>query len=179
MGMAWANFLRCAPIRSTAGINEEYAYKIYDHAISIDEWDDNDSDSEREMGTSVRAGAEAVLKFGRLKSYVWAFQLQPAVEWVLTRGPVVLGTLWYNSMLDTDSEGIVQIKPRARPVGGHAYLWRGVDVRRAMAKCSNSWGDDWGISGEFFLPLRDLERLIAEEGECCTAIEQRLKPTQS
>jgi len=61
-------------------------------------------------------------------------------------------------------------------VGGHAYLWRGVDTRRALALCSNSWGDNWGRSGDFKLPFRDLERLIHEQGEVCSAVEQRLQP---
>ncbi|HSD52779.1 MAG TPA: hypothetical protein VLC47_01370, partial [Burkholderiales bacterium] len=51
---------------------------------------------------------------------------------------------------------------------------RGVDTRRALARCSNSWGDNWGLSGEFLLPFRDLERLIHEDGEACSAVEKRL-----
>ena len=172
---AWCNFLRAAPIRSNAGI-DQLRWDIYDQCVKIDEWDDNDHDPDRQFGTSVRAGAEVVLKLGRLKSYLWAFNLQPAIEWVLTMGPVVLGTTWYDSMFSPDNEGIVQIKPNSRMVGGHAYLWRGVDTKRAMAKCSNSWGDSYGLSGDFLLPLRDLDRLIGEDGECCTAVENRLKP---
>lgn len=176
VGMSWANFLRCAPIQSKAGVNEEYAFKIYDEAIKIDEWSDNDVDPERQFGSSVRAGAEAVLKFGRLKSYLWAFNLQPVVEWVLTQGPVVLGTNWYSSMFYPDKEGIITITPRASIAGGHAYLLRGVDTKRALASISNSWGDDWGLSGNALLPFRDLERLIHEDGEAATAVENRLKP---
>ncbi|HEY8151996.1 MAG TPA: hypothetical protein VIK51_24025 [Vicinamibacteria bacterium] len=148
-----------------------------------DPWRDNDdegklpdADSGMDSGTTIRAGAEAVTGFGRLKSYVWAFALQPAVEWVLTTGPVVLGTNWYSSLSQPDAEGVVRITANARVVGGHAYLWRGVDTRRALALCSNSWGDNWGKSGDFKLPFRDLERLIHEDGEVCSAVEQRLQP---
>ena len=112
--------------------------------------------------------------FGRLKSYVWAFSLQPAVEWVLTQGPVVLGTNWYSSLSQPDGQGIARITATARVIGGHAYLLRGVDTRKALARCSNSWGDGWGKSGDFFLPFRDLERLIHEDGEACSAVEKRL-----
>jgi len=133
-----------------------------------------DGDTGLDEGTSVRAGAEAVTAFGLLKSYVWAFALQPAVEWVLTEGPVVLGTNWYSSFRP-DAESIIRITADATVVGGHAYLWRGVDARRALALCSNSWGDDWGKSGDFYLPFRDLERLIHEDGEVCSAVQQKLK----
>jgi hypothetical protein len=125
-------------------------------------------------GTSVRAGAKAMATYGRLQSYLWAFALQPAVEWVLTKGPVVLGTDWWSSFEKPDKEGIIQITSGARVVGGHAFLWRGVDTKRALALCTNSWGDGWGKSGEFYLPLRDLERLVADDGEVCTAYEKRL-----
>jgi hypothetical protein len=87
---------------------------------------------------------------------------------------VVLGTNWYSSFARPDREGIVRIEPKAKVVGGHAYLLRGVDTRRALARCANSWGDGWGLSGEFLLPFRDLERLILEDGEACSAVEKRL-----
>ncbi len=72
------------------------------------------------------------------------------------------------------AQGIARITPTAEPVGGHAYLLRGVDTRTALARCCNSWGDSWGKSGEFFLPFADLERLIHEDGEACSAVEKRL-----
>jgi len=172
---AWCNFLRAAPIQSNRGI-DQLRWEIYDEAILIDEWTDNDSDPERQFGTSVRAGAKVITTLGRLKSYLWAFRLQPALEWVLTQGPVVLGTNWYSSFRDTNDEGIIKITPGARNEGGHAYLWRGADTRRALALCSNSWGDSWGMSGDFYVPLRDMERLINESGEACTAVEQSVKP---
>jgi C1A family cysteine protease len=60
-------------------------------------------------------------------------------------------------------------------VGGHAYLLRGVNTKTALALCSNSWGDEWGKSGDFVLSFKDLERLIHEEGECATAVEQKVR----
>ena len=180
VGHAWRNFLRCAPIQTVK--SDPSAFDIYRSAVSKDQWSDNDDEvnlpdnhSGLDFGTSVRAGAEAVTGFGLLKSYIWAFELQPAVEWVLTKGPVVLGTNWYSSFQRPDKEGIVRISENASVQGGHAYLWRGVDTRRALALCSNSWGDNWGRSGEFFLPFRDLERLIHEDGEACAAVQQKLK----
>ena len=173
VGNAWTNFLRCAPIQTTA--NESMALKIYDAAILLDEWTDNDHDTDRQMGTSVRGGAMAVTNMGRLNSYLWAFELQPAVEWVLTMGPVVLGTTWYSSMMKPDAQGIVQIKTNARSLGGHSYLWRGADTKKALAYCVNSWSDSWGLSGNFAIPFKDLETLIHDEGEACTAIQKSLK----
>lgn len=175
VGHAWANFLRCAPIKTNAGI-DQLRWDIYDWATKNDEWTDNDNDVDRQFGTSIRAGAEAVVHMGRMKSYLWAFSLQPAVEWVLTEGPVVLGTNWYSSFMSPDKEGIVKITPAARSVGGHGYLWRGADTKRGLATCENSWGDSYAKSGTFYISFRDMERLIHEQGEVATAIEQKVKP---
>jgi hypothetical protein len=180
VGFAWTNFLRCAPIQ-TSGKSCPTPFQIYRRAILLDDFPENDAeveapDSDLQSGTSVRAGAQAVMALGRLKSYVWAFTLQPAVEFVLTQGPVVLGVNWYDSFDKPNAEGIVTIAPRARVEGGHAILCRGVDTKRGLAHLSNSWGDDWAISGDCFIPLRDLERLIHEDGEVAAAIEQKLKP---
>lgn len=184
VGHAWRNFLRCAPIRTEKGGPSEF--DIYRSAVARDTWPGNDDEAQLpdrdpglDFGTSVRAGAEAVTAFGRLKSYVWEFELQPAVEWVLTQGPVVLGTNWYSSFMRPDGDGVVRILPNARVEGGHAYLLRGVDTRRALARCSNSWGDGWGVSGDFYMPFRDLERLIHEDGEVSAAVEKRLQPQQT
>jgi C1A family cysteine protease len=54
-------------------------------------------------------------------------------------------------------------------------LWRGADTKRGLALCSNSWSDFWGKSGDFYVSFRDMERLILEDGEACTALEQKLK----
>jgi len=163
-------------VQTNKGI-DALRWEIYDKAIAIDEWTDNDNDTDRQMGTSIRAGADAVMGLDRLKSYLWAFELQPAVEWVLTQGPVVLGVNWYESFFNPNPEGIITIKANDRVAGGHAILWRGADSKRALAKISNSWGDSWGISGDCYIPFRDLERLIHEDGEACAAIESRLKST--
>ena len=184
VGHAWRNFLRCAPMRTER--QGPSAFDIYRSAVLEDTMSQNDDEAQLpdgdgglDFGTTVRAGAEAVTGLGHLKSYVWAFDLQPAIEWVLTQGPVVLGTNWYSSFMNPGADGLVRITPNARVEGGHAYLLRGVDTRKALALCTNSWGDDWGVSGNFCLPFRVLERLIHEDGEACSAVQKRLtaKPT--
>lgn len=175
VGHGWKNFLRCAPKRTERG--GPSPFDIYRAAVRLDGFRDNDDeatlpdgDPGMDSGTTVRAGAKALAQAGRLTSYAWSWHLQPVIQWVLTRGPVVLGTNWYSSF-QPDAEGICRITRGAYSVGGHCYLMRGVDTKRSLARCCNSWGDGWGRSGDFYLPLSDLERLIHENGEACSAVE--------
>lgn len=177
VGHGWRNFLRCAPVRTSAVAPS--AFDIYRTAVLLDPWKDNDVEakypdfsSQLQSGTTVRAGAKAVTSLGKLDTYVWAFSLQPAIEWLLTHGPVVVGVNWYDSMSYTDSKGVVSISPNAKLEGGHCFLLRGANQRTAQVLCTNSWGNAWGKKGDFLLSFKTLERLILEDGEVCTAIQK-------
>lgn len=182
VGHAWKNFLRCAPIRTEIGPTP---WDIYRKAISVDEWTDNDAEiidinnANLQSGTSVRAGAQTMIEFGRLKSYLWAFDLQSVIEWVLTQGPLVLGINWYSTFNNPDHEGIIKLSETSTILGGHAILCRGINLKTSLATLENSWGDTWGKSGACYIPLSTLERLIHEQGECCTAIETKILPIRT
>lgn len=177
VGHGWRNFLRCAPVRTSAV--KPSAFDIYRGAILLDPWKSNDAEAKlpdfspkMQSGTTVRAGAKAVTSLGLLDTYVWAFSLQPTIEWLLTKGPVVVGVNWYDSMFTPDAKGLVTISPNAANAGGHCFLLRGANQTTAMVTCTNSWGNGWGKKGDFLLSFKDLERLISENGEVCTAIQK-------
>jgi hypothetical protein len=181
VGHAWKNFLRCKPYQTDKSGPTPYA--IYRRAVQLDAWADNDSeanlpdgDPRMASGTSVRAGAKVLQEATRIESYMWAFLLQDMIEWILTQGPVVVGTNWFSSMMDTDKDGMVRVRRNAEVVGGHAYLVRGANTRSALLTCENSWGDGWGKNGMFYVPFDDFERLLAEDGEACTALETYVHP---
>lgn len=173
----WTNFLRAAPLQTRKGIDKPY--DLYRKIVAIDEYPANDSeasapDSGLQYGTSVRAGAKVLTTEGRLAQYLWAFNLQDALHWVLSNGPVVLGTNWYTGMFSPDSKGFVRIGPGDKLEGGHCFIWRGADRKKGVARFQNSWGTGWGLGGEFLMDFSTLERLILENGEACTATEKVL-----
>ncbi len=140
---------------------------IYDWAIGLDEWADNDWDTARQFGTSVRAGAKVLQGLGLIESYGWAYDLDTAIDWLSWQGPLVIGTNWYDSMFERDRHGFLRIPNGSRVVGGHCTLVMSVDLQREAVRVLTSWRD----FGYFWLSFEDFERLIREDGECCSPTE--------
>lgn len=155
---------------------------LYCRAQSVDEWF-GDCRNPRYDGTSVRAGAKILQTEGLIGSYHWAWDAATVVQALLTQGPVVLGTWWYQGMEWPDEIGFVEAS--GSPRGGHAYVANGVRIAEGMTieeavaqnagaiRCKNSWGRGWGNNGYFWMKLATLHRLIREQGEACIATEHR------
>lgn len=153
---------------SGAVVNRMYKTpeQLYKECQAVDEWEGSNYD-----GTSVRALFKVLQGKKFISEYRWAFNLSAVVEHVLTTGPVVFGTNWYGSMMDTDALGYIRIKSGSFIVGGHAYMVKGVNVKKQALRVINSWGRSWGQNGLAWLSFTDAERLISEAGEAATAKE--------
>lgn len=169
---AWEQYLLSAPIK-----NKQWKtpVELYHEAQLRDEWEGEDYD-----GSSVRGGAKALQEFGYLKSYNWAFDVQPVVSHLLNVSPVVFGTNWYWGMFEPDREGFIHVEGAL--AGGHAYMIKGVNLDKKCPDGStgalriiNSWGENWGEKGMVWISLTDADRLIKEWGEACTAMELKFK----
>lgn len=137
----------------------------YDWCQRHDAWPDEAYD-----GTSVRAGAKYLRdEVGIVSEFRWGTSVGEVALALLERGPVVVGTWWYDSMFEPDDDGRLRIAPRARRVGGHAYVLNGVNAVERKVRVKNSWGG----AGEGFLGFDDLQRLLDEHGEACLALERR------
>lgn len=164
VGYAWKQFLQTTPRRTLVGPR---APEIYYEAQLIDEWP-----GEGYAGTSVRAGARVLANRGYLTEYIWGFDADTIINYVLTRGPVILGTNWYTGMMRPDANGWVY--PTGMLEGGHAYEVCGYSRIRTAVQCLNSWGVGWGKKGKFWLHKDELALLLAQGGEGCSAIEKRV-----
>lgn len=148
--------------------------KIYALAQTLDEFPDTPPAD----GTSVRAGFKALQKMGILSAYHWAPNISTAMNFVLSTGPMVFGTNWYDSMFDPDKHGYLNIDPKAQVAGGHAWLVCGAengrtnpDGSKGAARMQNSWGRSWGDNGRAWISYDTLSRLIKEDGEAGMGIE--------
>lgn len=168
----WKHWGMAAPIVSTRKLAKIPQYDLYREMIGIDEWTDNDNDTDLQMGTSVRAGAKVFQQHGFLTSYGWAFDADTAIDWLVTQGPLVIGINWYNGMDTPSAEGFIH--PSGGIAGGHCMCLLGWSEKRGAVYGTNSWGPGWGaLKGRFWMTGEDFERLLSEDGECCSAMEIR------
>lgn len=171
VGFGWADRINALeandPDAATfQGFTNDDAHKIYYEAKVID------GEAGQENGSSTRSGAKAVKARGLIASYAFATTTGEITLWVTSRGPVVVGTDWYEGMENPDARGLVRISGAV--LGGHEWLIVGYDPAAVGGPeyiCQNSWGDSWGVHGLFRIKVADFAQLLAAAGDACVVVE--------
>lgn len=171
--MAWEN---CTPRGRKRQQGHETALKWYDLATVKDPWPDNDYN--RKAGTSTQAGAEVAIEWGLGTHYVWAESLQAIKDFIdAGLGPVVAGTYWYRSMFKPDPYGFVTVDLASGIAGGHEWLIFGTsELNGTIYHCQNSWGEEWGDGGLFYVREPAMADLLYSGGEACAVVQTGVLP---
>ena len=167
VGYGWAHWLEDGPVTHPGPAPIVKPLSIYREAKQVDEWPGEDYD-----GTSVRAGAKVLQARGFVGEYRWAFSIGAVVNCLLERGPLVVGTDWYEGMADPEERDGGFIRATGDIVGGHCYVLNGVNTKQDKLRVKNSWGRQWGNGGHAWLSFADFAKLLREDGEACLAVEQ-------
>jgi hypothetical protein len=147
-----------------------FAQAIYHRSKQIDPWEGEDYE-----GTSVLAGAKVMQELGLVKEYRWCFKIEDVIDALLTKGPVVLGIYWHESMYSAP-EGILEVSGDI--VGGHCITAVGFKLAKDSATgedtiiLQNSWGYSWGTWGLAEIRVRDLKALLDNDGEACVVTKR-------
>jgi hypothetical protein len=187
VGFAWSHELSARP--RIIPKDAAFALEIYHRAQELDQWPGEDY-----SGTSVLAGVKAVREHMNsqgvpyIGSYRWAFGIQDVLRVLSYAGPVVLGIDWYYDMYFPDSV-THRITPTGELVGGHAILakhqkivkldpllpaqWDNLDLDKSHVRLHNSWGTNYGLGGDAFISVRDLDKLLLDGGEACIAFNRQ------
>lgn len=150
------------------------ATDLYHWAQVRDEWPGEGYD-----GTSTLGLMKALKDKGYISEYRWATDAETLVAWILTKGPVLVGTNWHYDMFMPDTDGFIE--PLGEIVGGHEWRIVGADRDKVCPDGSqgavrmvNSWGYSWGDHGRAWVSFDDLDSLIKNDGEAVTAVEIKL-----
>lgn len=172
VGASCRGWLNAGPVRNISGPS---FLDIYKAGQKIDEWP---GEEPAYYGTSVRAGFKVLKSLGYVSTYGWAFDLETALNHILTVGPMVFGTTYTTEMMRADKDGFIHYD--GQEVGGHAYLIVGAnretkcpDGSKGAIRMVNSWGRDWAQNGRAWISFKDAEALIKDYGEACTAFESK------
>lgn len=159
VGFTGANWLQNSPIRTR--VSNETGFELYRACKQIDGIPNVE-------GTYARVLLKILQDRNKVGRYLWAQQPSDVKDWILSTGPVLVGTPWLEGMFSLDADGFVRVQGNA--VGGHEYLLRGYSRPRDAYRARNSWGASWGIGrssgpwagggGEFWIKRADLENLI-------------------
>lgn len=126
-------------------------------------------------GSTVRAAMKVLQSKGVVSQYNWAFDLTTVINYVLEKGPMVVGTNWYRSMFSVDTNYNIGISGKI--AGGHAYIFIGADQNHKNKRgigaflIQSSWGKLWGNNGRAWLSFANVDRLLREQGEAAVATE--------
>ena len=160
VGFGWAQWGNTLPVNDN--FNDADGHSIYYECKVID------GEPGAENGSDVRSGAQAMKRRGRVDAYVFATTQADIEAWVQTKGPVVIGTNWYNDMFTPDAGGFVI--PTGALAGGHCYIlvdWDSSDVLTFQ----NSWGASWGSDGYFKMFAGSFASLMSQQGDACAGLE--------
>lgn len=116
----------------------------------------------QDTGSDGLAGAKACQQLGYIGSYTHAFGLDHVLA-ALQTGPLIVGTPWYNDMFNPDSH--YRVHPTGGVAGGHEYVLDGVNTTAKTLRFLNSWSDQWGYMGRFYMSYADFSSLLSQQGD--------------
>lgn len=104
---------------------------------------------------------------GIISRYEWTFTFEGFLA-ALQRQPVLIGSWWYEGLGEPDSKGVVRLS--GQQLGGHEYLANAILWDRKLIGCEQSWGEEYGAWGKFYVSFEDMEHLIMDEGDVAVPI---------
>jgi hypothetical protein len=180
VGHATKHWMLVAPTIQTKANKYPTAFDLYLEACKNDPWSENDN-GDLQFGTSVLSMFQVLKDKGYVNSYVHTRSIDDVRLWLKTKGPIVMGTDWLSSMMQTTNEGILKVDRNSPVVGGHAWILRYWSKKYDAPVMMNSWGNGFGKllpdgsrNGHGVIDPDDLLWLINRNGDCVAGTEVKV-----
>lgn len=161
VGFACAGELAAKP--AVYPVTDETGRKIFAAARAVDQ----SSGRYYRSGATLLGGLKACRAAFYFSTFLWCFGIEDTIDWIVRRGPVIMGIPWYESMYRPTKQGLLNVEgPIA---GGHAIMangyWPAHPTYGDILVLTNSRGKGWGLYGRCYLPVASAARLLQEGGE--------------
>ena len=143
-------------------VDEELAVEVYKLATTLDSI--RGTYPPDDTGSSGLGAAKALKKLGIASGYTHAFSLD-ALKSALQNGPVMVGTVWLESMFSPTSAGYVTVDRKSAVAGAHEYVISAYDTGANQFRIDNSWGESWGVRGSAWVTESDMQWLLSQQGD--------------
>jgi hypothetical protein len=110
-------------------------------------------------GATTDAAMRAARARGFISAWYFGYTMDTAHRIIAVK-PFIMGSIWYDSQMQPDAEGIIRITPNAKSVGGHLFALNAYNAKRGLWRIPQTWGD-----GDYFISDEDLHRMLREDGE--------------
>lgn len=120
-----------------------------------------------DTGSDGLTNAKVAKDRGWISGYQHATSLAACHE-AIQRGPIMVGTMWFNGMFYPDSRGVVTLTGAG--VGGHQYVGDEYDLTNDLWWFTNSWSESWGQRGRFAMSSATFQNLLNQQGDVTSMV---------
>lgn len=130
---------------------------------TYDDSNDNNPDTKEKFQLAPPAEAYSDAGKYRVKSIRALESLRDIRYELAHRNPVVIGMEVYEAFYEPKNGVLPKPNPNEKSQGGHAVMVVGYDDVQKVLIVKNSWGNDWGDKGYFYLPYEYFKFNLAGE----------------
>jgi len=125
-----------------------------------------------DTGSDGLTASKVAVEAGIIPGYRMAGDLASSLEALMDR-PGITGLPWYNSMFDADAGGLMTVNRASGMAGGHELCVDEIvaaddpdnGTGKMLVGGPNSWGEEWGAQGRWYLTADDWWSLRQEGGD--------------
>ena len=120
-------------------------------------------------GCQLNHAVDYLVKQKIIKREYWTQKSEEVSLYLNTISPIVMSLPWSEKMNKPAKDGRITLGGNL--IGHHAVLAFRFDGLRNRIWIRNSWGEGWGVSGNCYIDINNLEKLLKQGGIACALVE--------